>query len=55
MDLPGEIVSILEFIENDCCFNIMNVIPIKIIPAARIALPAISSLYPRCSLAHTTY
>ena len=52
MDLPGEIVSILEFIENDCCFNIMNV---KIIPAARIALPAISSLYPRRNLAYTTY
>jgi hypothetical protein len=48
MDLLGEIVSILELIENDCCFNITNVIPIKIIPKARIPPPAISSLCPRC-------
>ena len=47
MDLPGEIVSKLELIDNDCCFNITNVIPIKIIPTTRIAVPAITSLYPR--------
>ena len=42
MDLPGEIVSKLELIDNDCCFNITNVIPIKIIiPTTRIAVPAI--------------
>ena len=48
MDLPGESVSMLELIENSCCFNMTNIIPIKIIPPPRIAPPAINSLDPRC-------